>query len=132
MKVVKLAALRTGRLYPAPPGSIPGTLFCWRLSRPQGHSAAGRIMSVKNSNDSIGNRTRDLPACNAVPQPTAPPRGPTCGNTGVIHTHTHTHTHEYSFIQTTCWPYYERPKYSRCTPRPLMSVNSSFIAQTES
>jgi hypothetical protein len=33
-------------------------------------------MSVKNSNDTIGNRTRDLPACSAVPQPTAPPRGP--------------------------------------------------------
>ena len=29
---------------------------------------------MKNSNDTIGNRTRDLPACSAVPQPTAPPR----------------------------------------------------------
>ena len=29
-------------------------------------------MSMKNSNDTIGNRTRDLPACSAVPQPTAP------------------------------------------------------------
>ena len=26
-----------------------------------------------NSNETIGNRTRDLPACGAVPQPTAPP-----------------------------------------------------------
>ena len=26
---------------------------------------------MKNSNDSIGNRTRDLPACSAVPQPSA-------------------------------------------------------------
>jgi hypothetical protein len=26
-------------------------------------------MSMKNSNDTIGNRTRDLPACSAVPQP---------------------------------------------------------------
>jgi hypothetical protein len=32
-------------------------------------------MSVKNS-DTIGNRTRDLPACSAVPQPIAPPRVP--------------------------------------------------------
>ena len=32
---------------------------------------------MKNSNDTIGNRTRDLPACSAVPQPTAPPRTPT-------------------------------------------------------
>jgi len=31
-------------------------------------------MSMKNSNDIIGNRTRDLPACSAVPQPTAPPQ----------------------------------------------------------
>ena len=33
-------------------------------------------MSIKNSNDTIGNRTRDLPTCSAVPQPTALPRGP--------------------------------------------------------
>jgi hypothetical protein len=26
------------------------------------HSEWGRMMSMKNSNDSIGNRTRDLPA----------------------------------------------------------------------
>jgi len=31
---------------------------------------------MKNSVDTIGNRTRDLPACSAVPQPTAPPRPP--------------------------------------------------------
>ena len=33
---------------PLPPGNIPSTHFCWRLSQPQGHSAAGRIMSMKN------------------------------------------------------------------------------------
>jgi hypothetical protein len=54
----------------------PGTHFCQRLSRPQGHSATGRIMSMKSSNDTTGNRSRDLPVCNAVPQPTAPPRVP--------------------------------------------------------
>ena len=74
MKVVRLSALRTGRLYP--PGNIPGTHFCQRLSQPRGHSAAGRIISMKNSDDTIGNRTRDLPDCSAVPQPTAPPRAP--------------------------------------------------------
>ena len=31
---------------------------------------------MKISNDAIGNRTRDLPACSAVPQPTAPPCAP--------------------------------------------------------
>jgi len=33
-------------------------------------------MSMKNSNDTIGNLTRDLPACSAMPQLTAPPRAP--------------------------------------------------------
>jgi len=33
-------------------------------------------MSLKNSNGTIGNRTRDLPACGAVPQPTATPGTP--------------------------------------------------------
>jgi hypothetical protein len=31
-------------------------------------------MSMKKSNDTIGNRTRDLPTCSAELQPTAPPR----------------------------------------------------------
>ena len=62
---------------PLPPGNNPGTHFCWRLNQPQGHSAAGRIMSMKKkSSETIGNRTRDLPACRAVPQPTAPPCAP--------------------------------------------------------
>jgi hypothetical protein len=72
--VVRLSALGTGRVYP--PGNIPGTHFCYRLSRPQGHSATERIMSMKNTNYTIGNRTRDLPACGAVSQPTAPSRPP--------------------------------------------------------
>ena len=44
MKVVSLSTLRTGRLYT--PGNLPGTNFCHRLSRPQGHSAAGKIISM--------------------------------------------------------------------------------------
>jgi hypothetical protein len=43
------------------------------LSRPQGHSAGGRIMSMKPSSCTIGNRIRDFPVCSAVvdavPQP---------------------------------------------------------------
>jgi len=39
---------------PLPPGNAPGTHFCWRLSRPQGHGAIGRITSMKNSNDTSG------------------------------------------------------------------------------
>ena len=61
-KVVSLT-----RRPPLPPGNTPGTHFCSRLSRPQGHSATGSIMSLKNSSDNIGNRTRDLPVCNVVP-----------------------------------------------------------------
>jgi hypothetical protein len=71
IKVVGLSALRTGRFYP--PGNIPGTHFCQMLSRPHGHSAAGRIMSMQNSNDTIGESNPRPSACNAVPQPTAPP-----------------------------------------------------------
>jgi hypothetical protein len=29
---------------PLPTGNAPGTHFCWRLSRPQGHSAIERIL----------------------------------------------------------------------------------------
>ena len=61
---------------PLPPRNISGTHFCQRLSQPQGHSATGRIMSMKNSNDTIGNRIRDLPACSLVPQPSRPPSAP--------------------------------------------------------
>jgi hypothetical protein len=43
---------------------------------PRAHNATGRIKSLKNSSDSIGNRTCDLPVCSAVPQPTAPLRTP--------------------------------------------------------
>ena len=35
-----------------------------------------RYPAHKNSSDTIGNRTCDLPDCSAVPQPTAPPRAP--------------------------------------------------------
>src|SRR5215469_15453236 len=52
---------------PLPPVNTPGTHFCYRLSRPQGHSVTGRIMSLKNSNDTIGNQTPDLPVCSVVP-----------------------------------------------------------------
>jgi hypothetical protein len=49
---------------------IPGTHFCYRLSRPQGHSAAGRIRPIEKSINLIGNRILDLPACSILPQTT--------------------------------------------------------------
>jgi hypothetical protein len=41
VKVARLSALRTGRLYP--PGNIPGTHFFQRLTQSQGPSASGRF-----------------------------------------------------------------------------------------
>jgi hypothetical protein len=46
-----MSALGTGRFYP--PGDTPGTHFYYNLSRPQGHSAAGKIKSIKNLNVAI-------------------------------------------------------------------------------
>jgi hypothetical protein len=36
---------------PLPLGNILDTHFCQRLSRPQGHSAIGKIILMENSND---------------------------------------------------------------------------------
>jgi len=45
---------------PLPPGDIPGTHFCLRLSRLQCHGAARRIMSMKNTNNINENRTPEI------------------------------------------------------------------------
>ena len=74
MKVLSLSAQRAGRLYPQI--NIPSTHFCYRLSRLQAHSEAGRITAMQNSNDKIGKGIRPLTARSAVPQTTAPPRAP--------------------------------------------------------
>jgi hypothetical protein len=63
MKVTKLAVICIDRLYPlTPPPAVD----------PAGPSEVERIKSVKNPSNSTGNRNYDLPACSAVPQPTAP------------------------------------------------------------
>jgi hypothetical protein len=46
------------------------------LSRTQGHNAAGRIRWIEKSSDLIGFRSRDLPGCSVVPQPTTLPSAP--------------------------------------------------------
>jgi len=71
MKVVRLSTLRTGRLYPQETFLVFISVRGWVDSK--GHSGAGRIMSMKIFNDTIGNHTRDLPACRAVPQRTSLP-----------------------------------------------------------
>jgi len=73
IKAVRLSALHTDRLYSS--GYIPGTHFCHRLSAPQAHCDR-RIKSVKTYYDTIGNRTRNFPACCAMSQTTVPPRAP--------------------------------------------------------
>jgi hypothetical protein len=75
MKVIRLSALPTGRVYTHRKYSWYSFLLEAETT-PRGRSATGRITSMKNSNDIIGNGTRDLPTCSAVPQPTAPRRGP--------------------------------------------------------
>jgi hypothetical protein len=48
---VRLSGLRAGSpLSPPPHRKIPGTHFCYRLSQPQGHIAAGRIHWTEKSN----------------------------------------------------------------------------------
>jgi len=42
----KLVSLR--HRPPLPPENAPGTHFCWRLCRPQGHNAIGRILCQWN------------------------------------------------------------------------------------
>jgi hypothetical protein len=43
---------------------------------------AGSIRSIEKSSVLIGTRTRDLPACSIVPQPTTLPRAPNCLRVG--------------------------------------------------
>ena len=49
------------------PENPPSIHFCYWLSRLQCHSAIGRFMSMKNSNDTIWNRISDLPICSTAP-----------------------------------------------------------------
>jgi hypothetical protein len=70
---VTLSALCACR--PLPPGRFLVLISVKRLSRPQGHSAAGKIRSIEKEHV-IGTRTRDLPACSIVPQPTTLPPAP--------------------------------------------------------
>jgi hypothetical protein len=55
----KLSTLRTGRLYHT-------RIYPWYSFLLEGHNVGGRIKPMKCPNGTIGNWTRDLPACGAV------------------------------------------------------------------
>jgi hypothetical protein len=71
MKVVRLSAIRTGRLYYKEIFLV--LISVKRLSQPLGHGAAGRIKSIKYSSGTIGNRTSNLLDCSVMHKPTALP-----------------------------------------------------------
>jgi hypothetical protein len=73
--------------FPLPLENIPINHLYYRLSRTQVHSEARRRMSINNSNDTIGNRTRGLPACSAVSEPTAQTRVKACKIADILYEH---------------------------------------------
>jgi hypothetical protein len=58
---------------PLPQGNSPGTHLCLSWVDPRTTVRLQGLCKWKKYNNTIGNRTRDLPACSAMPQPTASP-----------------------------------------------------------
>jgi hypothetical protein len=69
---------------PLPPGRFLVLISVRGLSR-QGHSAAGIIRSIEKKIHLIGTRTRDIPVCSIVPQPTTLPCAPILNEVSMSH-----------------------------------------------
>ena len=81
-------------------------------------------MSMKMFDDTIGNRTRDLPACSAVPQPTAPPHVPSYSSDQFVSTNSNNRLH--GILQFT--PMFLSGNYACCYgSKHLQLVACSFI-----
>jgi hypothetical protein len=74
---VRLSALRAGR--PLPPGKFQEYSWYSFLLEVEATPGLEGLGQLKKSNDLIGIRSRDLPACSIVSQPTTIPRAPAEG-----------------------------------------------------
>jgi hypothetical protein len=71
---VRLSALRVARALP--PGSFLVLISVRGWVNPRDTLRMDGFGKLKKSNDLIGIRTRNLPACSIAPQPTTLPRAP--------------------------------------------------------
>jgi hypothetical protein len=75
---------------------------------------------MKNSNKNTGKRTRDLPSCRVVPEPTVPPRDDT-----------YTHTHIYIYIFTLRSIIFPKPPTCKCVVASLRCLrDQQSVVQT--
>jgi hypothetical protein len=93
---------------PLPHRNIPGTHFCWRMSRYQGHSAAGSITSILMTPSGIE------PATSSCIAPTAPiyTHPPAASHRLPLSTHT------LQLYRTAC-PYLHTPSSCIAPPAPI-------------
>jgi hypothetical protein len=69
-QISRQSAHECGKVFsPYAPVAFTSRKYSWYSFMLQAQATLGRIMSTKNSNDTIENRSRDIPVCSAVPQP---------------------------------------------------------------